>query len=439
MSLPESIQSLLDAHDVSTIELWFTDILGGVKSISVPAARLTQVVADGASFDGSSIDGFARVAESDMRLAPDLSTFRILPWNPRSARVICDAYTPQGEPFIGDPRSSLRRALTEASNLDLRFDIGVELEFFLFRTDANGQTIACQPYDDASYFDITSEPVQALRERMIDALLHLGIQVRASHSEIGRGQHEIELESTDALQAADHIITARIVLKTIAGQAGASCTFMPRPCADLPGSGLHTHQSLHRLADGSNAFTSSEDEYGLSELARMFLAGQLQHARAMTAVLAPLVNSYKRLGKSFEAPTAVSWAHVNRAALIRVPVAHGPHEGARLELRCPDPSTNPYLAAAVMLKAGLDGVHNRLTLPQPHEETLLSHSRGQVRRRESLPVTLDEALDALREDDVILDALGPYISDRFLEAKQQEVDEYNQTVTAWEISRYLKH
>jgi glutamine synthetase len=412
-----------------------------VKSVTLPAGEMEDIINHGVSFDGSSIDGFARVAESDMVLRPDFDTFTVLPWDSpdeRTARLICSVYTPQAEPFIGDPRDALIRVLKQAEDMGYIFKTGMELEFFLFRTDANRHPITSAPDDEASYFDLSTDRAQAIRRKMLATLAALGIGADSTHSEIGYGQHEIDFHYHHALASADQVVTARVALKTIAQQHDLHCTFMPRPCADMPGSGMHTHQSLHNADTDENVFADASHEYGLSEIARYFLAGQLCHARAMCAVLSPLVNSYKRLGTSFEAPIYVSWAHVNRAALIRVPsVTAGEEDHTRLELRCPDPSSNPYLAMAVMLQAGLDGIKHKMPLPDPLEETLLMQSRNRLRQVEVLPTSLGEALDALSQDDVILSALGPYISDRYLAAKRQEFDEYNRQVTAWEVERYI--
>lgn len=440
MTTPDDVLAQVHDEDVHFVDLWFTDILGITKSITIPAGKLGRVIEHGAHFDGSSIDGFARVAESDMELYPDLDTFAVLPWSPpeaRMARLICNAHTPQGEPFIGDPRNALIRVLREAESMGYGFKTGMEMEYFLFETQ-DGKPDVTAPFGSSNYFDMPQETAFGLQREIMAALQVLGIDVHSTHSEIALGQYELELAYADALQSADTVVTAQAALRTLAGKAGLACTFMPRPSEHLPGSGLHTHQSLHETESEANVFVDVNHEYGLSETARHFLAGQLHHARAMSAVLSPLVNSYKRLGKSFEAPVYVSWAHVNRAALIRVPmlpperVSH-----ARLELRCPDPSSNPYLAAAVMLKAGLDGIRQKMALDDPLEETLLSQKRSRMRTTEMLPVTLGEALEALRADEVVMDALGPYIGDRFLEAKQQECDEYNRHVTAWEMERYL--
>ena len=435
------ILAKVEEQRVRFVALWFTDITGLVKSVMIPAGELENVLENGSHFDGSAIEGFARVAESDMVLAPDLSTFVILPWTTgaaKTARLICSICTQNGDPFIGDPRGLLIKALDQAQGMSLRFKTGMELEFFLFPLDAAGQPQVNAQNDIAGYFDIPDDPIRSMRRSMLAALGDLGIRVDSTHSETGSGQHEIDFQYDDALRSADNILTARIVLKTIANKYSYFCTFMPRPHVDLPGSGMHTHQSLHDLASGMNLFADSEGEYGLSDTARFFLAGQLEHARAMCAVLAPLVNSYKRLGTSFEAPVNVTWAHVNRSALIRVPsTAPGKDYHTRLELRCPDPTANPYLAMVVMLQAGLDGIVHKMTLTDPMEETLMGSMPGRMRQIEVLPHSLDEALDALSNDDVILSALGPYVSDRYIAAKRQECDEYNRQVTEWEVRRYL--
>lgn len=439
-SHPEEILLTLRDENIHFVDLWFSDITGGVKSVTIPASRMEGVLTYGAGFDGSSLEGFARAIESDMILKPDLNTFVTLPWNSeeeRTARMICTVFTPQGESFIGDPRTVLIRALDQAEQMGFRFKTGMELEFFLFGLDATGKPITERVYDTDSYFDLPAEQAQSLRRKMLRVLDQLTITVDSTHSEIAHGQHEIGLSYSDALASADDVITARIALRTVAAQQGLHCTFMPRPAAHLPGSGMHTHQSLHDLETDLNLFADSDDEYGISEIARQFLAGQLYHARAMCAVIAPLVNSYKRLGRSFEAPLSVTWAHVNRAALIRVPsISPGRESHTRLELRCPDPSSNPYLATAVMLAAGLDGIRNQMVLADALEETLLTPPRNR-RRVETLPATLADALDALEEDEVMMNALGPYIGDRYLAAKRQEYDEYERQVTAWEIERYL--
>jgi glutamine synthetase len=437
----DEILAAIDEKKVRFVDLWFSDIVGMVKSVTVPSDEIKGILDHGLHFDGSSIDGFARVAESDMVLIPDLNTFTILPWDTgdeRTACLICSIYTPQGEPFIGDPRNALQRALKQAEEMGFLFKTGMELEFFLLRTDTQNHVISKPTLDEAGYFDITTDTARSIRRKMINALEAMGIHVDSTHSEIGHGQHEIDFRYTKALTSADQVMMARVALKSVAQHHNLLCTFMPRPFNDLPGSGMHTHQSLHKIDGDENIFSDSNHEYGLSETARYFLAGQLCHARAMCALLAPLVNSYKRLGTSFEAPVYVTWAHINRAALIRVPsVSPGRESHTRLELRCPDPSSNPYLAMAVMLQAGLDGIRQQMALPEPLEETLLMRNRSRLRQVEMLPTSLSEALDALSQDDVILAALGPYISDRYLAAKRQEFEEYSRQVTPWEVERYL--
>ncbi len=435
------ILQTVEEQDIKFVALWFTDITGIVKSVMIPAKELENVLENGSHFDGSAIEGFARVAESDMVLVPDISTFITLPWthaDEKTARLICSIHTQSGDPFIGDPRSLLVKALNQAKNMGYTFKTGMELEFFLFPLDQNGRPVIGSHQDIAGYFDIPDDPIRSLRRQFLSSLTEMQINVDSTHSETGIGQHEIDFQYNDALRSADSILTARVALKTMAAKQRYYCTFMPRPHADLPGSGMHTHQSLHSIETGVNVFADKEAEYGLSDIAQYFLAGQLEHARAMAAVLAPLVNSYKRLGTSLEAPVNVTWAHVNRSALIRVPsTAPGKEFHTRLELRCPDPTANPYLAMAVMLMGGLDGIRHQMPLPDPLEETLLQRGRGRMRQVAVLPQSLDEALDALSNDDVILGALGPYVSDRYIAAKRQEFAEYNRQVTEWEVNRYL--
>lgn len=441
MTPADKILQTVEQQRVRFVTLWFTDIAGLVKSIMIPARELGNVLENGSHFDGSAIEGFARVAESDMILIPDTSSFVILPWTrqeEKTARLICSIQTQNGEPFIGDPRSLLIKALDQAQDMNYRFKTGMELEFFLFPLDQQGQPRVGASHDITGYFDIPADPIQSLGRQMLAALAAMDIYVDSTHSETGGSQHEIDFQYDDALRSADNVLTARVALKTIAMRRHYHCTFMPRPHMELPGSGMHTHQSLHDRQSGANVFADAESEYGLSDTARHFLAGQLEHAPAMCAVLAPLVNSYKRLGTSFEAPAHITWAHVNRGALIRVPsTAPGKEYHTRLELRCPDPTANPYLAMTVMLQAGLDGIRRKMPLPDPLEETLMQGMPGRMRQIAVLPHSLDEALDALSSDDVILSALGPYVSDRYIAAKRQECAEYNRQVTQWEINRYL--
>jgi glutamine synthetase len=441
MMTQESILATIHEQSIRFINLWFVDIAGSVKSIILPAHAAEAFLEHGTLFDGSAIEGFTRKAESDMVLVPDLDTFVVLPWDAaeeRTARILCNVKTAQGEPFLGDPRNVLLRALKQAADMGFRYKTGIELEFFLFKGDSQGLFSSLTPHDEVSYFDLSTNFRQSIRRKMVASLESLGIGVDSAHHEIGSGQHEIDLTYDDAMRSADNVLTARIALKSIAQHNQMHCTFMPRPRADLPGSGMHTHQSLHSLETDENVFVDTENEYGLSETGMYFLAGQLHHARAICAVLAPLVNSYKRLGTSVEAPVYVTWAHINRGALIRVPSnPHGRETHTRLELRCPDPSSNPYLAAAVMLQAGLDGIRNKMPLPAPVEETLIGQDRLRLRGIPVLPTSLGEALDALSQDDVILSALGPHLSHSYIQAKRQEFDEYNRQVTPWEIEQYI--
>ena len=434
----ESIIRTVKENNIHFINLQFSDIVGMVKSITVPTSQLETVLDRGVWFDGSSIEGFARISESDMYLFPALDTFAIIPWKAdahKTARLICNVFTPEEERFIGAPRTALARVLGEAEEMGLEYNVGPELEFFLFETDEEGRPIPGATNDEAGYFDATADRAVLVRQDMIMALEAFGIEVEAGHHEVAAGQHEIDFRYGNALAAADNAVTFKYVLKAIAQQHDLYATFMPKPILGINGSGMHVHQSLSDIRTGKNAFMDESDPYGLSKLAKQFIAGQLKHAPAMAAILAPLVNSYKRLVPGYEAPVYVSWARINRSALIRVPRPASP-ESTRLELRCPDPSCNPYLAFAVMLKCGLDGITKEMQEPKPTEENLFE---SQLARRGlgTLPGSLDEALDRLEGDPVVQEALGPHIYGRFLDAKRQEWDEYRIQVTPWELDRFL--
>ncbi len=433
------------ANGIRFVQLQFTDILGAVKAVTIPIHQLEASVAHGTWFDGSSIEGFTRIAESDQYLMPDMSTFAEIPWQPGSgprgtARVICDVYTPRGEPFVGDPRYVLRRQVERARKLGYIVNMGPELEFFLFRRE-NGE-IKPLPHDEAGYFDFSTDLAQEIRQDMVDALEAFGIRVEAAHHEVAVGQHEIDFEYADALRTADNAITFKFTLKAIANQHGLYATFMPKPIYGINGSGMHTHQSLYSIAEGRNAFADPSNEYGLSAVARSYMAGILAHARGMIAVLAPLVNSYKRLVPGYEAPTYLTWGRTNRSALIRVPkVSPGKSiEGTRVEVRCPDPSSNTYLAFAVMIAAGLDGVERGLELGEPVEESVFEMDEVRLKEKgiRELPGTLAEAIDELEKDPVICEALGDHVLSHFVEAKRAEWEEYRTQVTQWEIDRYLE-
>jgi glutamine synthetase len=445
----ESVPRLIEkakADGIRFVQLQFTDVLGIVKAVTIPIHQLEGSVLHGTWFDGSSIEGFTRIAESDQYLMPDMSTFAEIPWQPASgrrgtARIICDVFTPRGEPFVGDPRFVLRRQVLRAQKLGYIVNMGPELEFFLFNRDANGK-VAPLPHDLAGYFDFSTDLAQEVRQDMVDALEAFGIKVEAAHHEVAAGQHEIDFEYSDALRTADNAVTFKFALKAIAQQHGLYATFMPKPIFGINGSGMHTHQSLFSIADQRNAFADPANKYGLSDLARSYMAGILAHARAMIAILAPTVNSYKRLVPGYEAPTYITWGRTNRSALIRVPmISPGKSiEGTRAELRCPDPSSNTYLAFAVMIAAGLDGVEKGLQLSEPVEESLFEMDAARVSERgiRELPGTLGEAMDELRSDPVICEALGEHVLEHYLEAKQAEWDEYRAQVTQWELDRYLE-
>lgn len=441
MTTNEDILRRIVEEGIEFVSLQFTDIVGLVKSVTIPVSEMDTALGRGIWFDGSSVEGFARIAESDMYLVPDLETFAVIPWNQQSsptARLICDVYTPGGEPFAGDPRYVLKRAIKAAADKGWVYNCGPEPEFFLFRRDGDGHAVN-RPHDLGGYFDQSTDRGIEVRKEMSLALAALGIRVEASHHEVAPGQQEIDFRYTDALRAADNVVTFKVTLKEIARQHGLHATFMPKPVSGVNGSGMHVHQSLVHAETGENLFANPGDESlsGLSKLAHHFIAGQLRHAPGMSAVLAPLVNSYKRLVPGYEAPVYISWGQINRSALIRVPqVQTDRPESTRLELRCPDPSCNPYLAFAVMLHAGLDGVERELEPPPIANENL--YEERQDRDLKMLPGSLGEALEELRADPLLEKALGSHIYDRFVEAKSIEWQEYCIQVSEWELSRYLR-
>ncbi len=439
----EAILKRAESEGIRFVNLEFTDILGLVKNVTIPLHKFGDALEHGLWFDGSSVEGFARIHESDMYLAPDLDTFTPIPWDRgpnATAKVFCDVFTPDGGAFGGDPRGVLKRQLAEAESMGFRFQTGPELEFFLLRT-SGPLKVEPLPHDQAGYFDVTTDLAADVRKEMVNALEEQGIVVEASHHEVAVGQHEIDFKYGPALRTADNAVTFRITLKAIAQRHGLYATFMPKPFFGINGSGMHCHQSLADPRTGENLFYKQDDEYALSDVAKQFIAGQLQHARGMSAVLAPLVNSYKRLVPGYEAPVYVSWARINRSALIRVPqTSRGRPESTRIELRCPDPSCNPYLAFAVMLAAGLDGIRRELTPPRPVEENLY-HFDDQMMAKYAvgtLPGTLKEALDELSNDEVVRAALGEHVYEWFVEAKMSEWEEYRKQVSPWELERYLE-
>jgi glutamine synthetase len=442
MITKEKVMHRVAEDAVEFVNLQFTDIVGIVKSVTIPVAELETALDRGMWFDGSSVEGFARIAESDMYLVPDLDTYAVIPWSQDSgltARFICDAYTPAGEPFEGDPRYILKRALQEAAEHGWVYNIGPEPEFFLFNRDGDGRIVP-RPQDQGGYFDLSTDRGVEVRKEMSRALSAFGIRVEASHHEVAFGQHEIDFRFADALRAADNVVTFKLTLKEVARRHNLHATFMPKPIAGINGSGMHAHQSLFRIDTGGNAFADCTDECGLSTVARNFVAGQLAHARGMCAVLAPLVNSYKRLVPGYEAPVYISWGQINRSALIRVPQVNPERpQSTRLELRCPDPSCNPYLAFAVMLRAGLDGIDRGLQ-PPPISNDDLYHLDLRAREERGmgiLPGSLGEALEEFKRDNLVRETVGDHIFERFVEAKTIEWQEYGLEVSNWELDRYL--
>jgi glutamine synthetase len=426
-------------RQIKFIDLQFTDVVGVVKNITILASVLEDALTRGIWFDGSSIEGYARVAESDMHLVPDPTTFAVLPWlggEQAGARLICDVYTPDGQPFQGDPRAVLRRQIEEAAGMGFNYNTSPEMEFYLLKPYADGSLLPLAPHDMAGYFDNPADAASGMLRQLSNCLAEFGIAVDAMHHEIGPGQLEIDLRYNEALTTADQVVTFRVAAKAIAQRNGFHCTFLPKPMQGAAGNGMHVHQSLTYAASGKNAFTDPGDAHGLSTTAKHFIAGQLEHARGMCAVLAPLVNSYKRLASGYEAPVSINWARINRTALIRVPRASSP-DRTRLELRGPDPSCNPYLAFAVMLAAGLDGIRRELPLSDAAEERLYQPEAQRGPLSEVLPGSLNQALNALEADRVIQAALGPVIYDKFINAKRLEWDEYRLDVTPWELKKYL--
>ncbi len=433
------ILKLTEENNIRFIDLQFTDIVGVVKNVTIPIHELPSALENGIWFDGSSIEGFARIAESDMHLRPDISTFAIVPWlkdEDATARLICDVFTPEGQPFQGDPRSVLRHALEAAREMGFQYQTGPELEFFLLKPHTDGHLLPPNPHDAGSYFDAPSDLAAGLRRQMTTTLEALGLEVEAMHHEGAPGQHEIDFRYSDALRTADSAITLRVALKVIAQENGLYCTFMPKPIRGLNGSGMHVHQSLAYSATGKNAFSDPGDPHGLSLIAKQFIAGQLLHARGMCAVLAPLVNSYKRLVAGYEAPVYITWARINRSALIRVPRSSD-DSLVRLELRCPDPSCNPYLAFAVMLAAGLDGIHRNLPVPEATEENIYLNENRKQPLSSILPDSLSQALDEMEKDEIVCKVLGPHLVERFISAKRLECEDFRLEVTPWELEKYL--
>ncbi len=434
----EDIMRLAEEEDVEFIRLQFTDIFGNLKNVAVTVSQLEKALDNECMFDGYAIEGFARIEESDMYLHPDYTTLEVFPWRPQQgkvARLICDVHRPDGVPFEGDPRYILKKAIKEAADLGYTFQAGAECEFFLFHLDDNGMPTTIT-HEQAGYFDVG--PVdfgENARRDMVLTLEDMGFVVEASHHDVAPAQHEINFRYDEALATADNIMTFKLAVKTIARRHGLHATFMPKPRYGMNGSGMHINMSLSK--EGRNIFADEKDKLGLSPEAYYFIGGIMKHMKAMAAITNPLVNSYKRLVAGYEAPAYITWSATNRSPLIRIPAARS--TGARLELRCPDPSANPYLVLAVCLRAGLDGIKNRILPPESVDRDVFGMSVQERRERgiEEIPGTLIEAIQYMEKDDFVKETLGAHVFDKYIAAKKEEWNRYRCQVTDWEISEYL--
>ncbi len=434
----EDILRLIDEEDVEFIRLQFTDIFGGLKNVAITRSQLEKALDNRCMFDGSSIDGFVGVEESDLYLHPDIDTFTIFPWRPqqgRVARFICDIYTPEGEPFAGDSRLVLKRAIAKAKALGYDFEVGPECEFFLFDSDDNGRPTT-KTAETGGYFEMgTNDFGENARRDMVLTLEDMGFEIESSHHEAAPGQQEIDFKYTSAVHAADNIVTFKLAVKTVAKRHGMYATFMPKPLAGVNGSGMHINMSLAR--DGVNVFTDPTDACGLSREAYYFIGGLMKHVYNMAAVTNPLVNSYKRLVSGYEAPVHIAWSVKNRSPLIRIPSLRG---GAmRIELRSPDPSANPYLVLALCLEAGLDGIQNKIMPPENIKNNIYALSEAECKKLgiKEMPGNLKIAVEAMEQDDFVREILGEHIFHTFIEAKKKEWDAYCRSVSAWELDAYL--
>ncbi|OES43523.1 type I glutamate--ammonia ligase [Domibacillus iocasae] len=435
----EDIQRLAKEQDVKYIRLQFTDILGTIKNVEIPVSQLDKALDNKMMFDGSSIEGFVRIEESDMNLYPDLDTWVVFPWTAEKgkvARLICDIYTPEGEPFPGDPRANLKRVLGEMKELGFTdFNLGPEPEFFLFKLDANGEP-TLELNDNGGYFDLAPTDLgENCRRDIVLELEEMGFEIEASHHEVAPGQHEIDFKYADAITACDNIQTFKLVVKTIARKHGLHATFMPKPLFGVNGSGMHMNLSLFK--DGQNAFFDESGELKLSETAYQFIAGTVKNAEAFTAICNPTVNSYKRLVPGYEAPCYVAWSGQNRSPLIRIPASRG--LSTRVEVRSVDPAANPYLAMAVLLAAGLDGIKNEMAPPAPVDRNIYAMDKEEREAEgvRDLPSNLSIALDVLKKNDTIKNALGEHILEHFIEAKEIEWDMFRTQVHPWEREQYM--
>lgn len=427
-----------EKEKIKFVDLWFSDILGSVKNVTILAHQLRKALKEGIWFDGSSVEGFGRIFESDMYLMPDPNTFAVMPWGEeKTARFICDVFAPDHKPAAVDPRSTLKKNITLLKRKGLEYYVGAELEFYLFRRD--GSTVIPLPHDRVGYFDLGGDLALRIRKSMCERLQEFDIEVEAGHHEVGRGQHEIDLLYANALKLADNILTARMVIKRVAEEQGLYATFMPKPIFGAAGNGMHVHQSIFK--GRKNQFSNSRDSYGLSPLAYHYLAGVLKHIRDISAITSPLVNSYKRLVSGFEAPVYICWGTMNRSALIRVPrISRGNHNSTRVELRSCDPSANPYLLLACVLRAGLDGITKKLKPPKPVEENVYQIESSVLKTKgiRLLPRSLWEALEYYNRSALAKEALGETLFQRYFNVKMKEWDEYSIQVSKWEHDKYLE-
>jgi len=434
----QDVLRLVQEEDVEFIRLQFTDMFGTLKNVAITSSQLERALNNQCMFDGSSIEGFVRIEESDMYLYPDLDTLAIFPWRPQQgkvARLICDVYRPNGEAFEGDPRHLLKKVVKEAGEMGYTFDVGPECEFFLYHSDDNGQPTTIT-HEKAGYFDLGPVDLgENARRDMVLTLEDMGFEIEASHHEVAPAQHEIDLHYDEALATADNIMTFKLAVKTIAKRHGLHASFMPKPKEGINGSGMHINISLSR--DGKNLFSDPEDAMGLSREAYYFIGGLMKHIKGMASITNPLVNSYKRLVPGFEAPAFIAWSTTNRSSLIRIPAERGVH--TRVELRSPDPSANPYLVLAVCLAAGLDGIKNQILPPDAVKENIfeMTPQKRQKKGIESLPNNLLEAIGELEKDSFIQKVLGEHLSRNYIQAKKQEWAQYCRHVSAWEIEQYL--
>ena len=435
----EDIIRIVEEEEIEFIRMQFTDIFGQLKNVAITASQIEKAVNNQIMFDGSSIEGFVRIDESDQYLYPDLKSFRIFPWRPshgKVARLICDVYNTDGTPFVGDPRYVLKRVIEKANAMGFdRFNVGPEAEFFLFQTDDEGKPTT-KTNDEAGYFDLGPlDHGEGTRREICMALEQMGFEIEASHHEVAEGQHEIDFKYAGALHTADNIMTFKLAVKTLAQKNGLHATFMPKPVFGVAGSGMHLNMSLFK--DGRNVFFDEGGEKKLSPLAYSFIAGLLAHVEGFTALTNPLVNSYKRLGAGHEAPRHCAWSASNRSALIRIPAVRG--QTTRVELRSPDPACNPYLAVAACLAAGLDGIAQGLTPPPeiPEDIYAMDEATRTAHNISSLPATLDDALDAMERDPLIMEVLGEHVARHYIEGKRKEWAEYQARVSGWELEKYL--